>query len=69
MGGGLVGGVKQGIGDPDGLTVPNMLLLSVKAPRQARHSPSTSLMRAELVKLGLKPLNEPSASLVHVILS
>lgn len=61
--------MKQGEGDPDGLTVPNMLLLSVKAPRQSRHSPSTSLMRAKLIKLGLKPLNSPSASLVHVILS
>ena len=57
--GGGVGGVKQGIADPDGLAAPNMLLLSVKAPRQARHSTGTSLMRAELVKLRLKPLNEP----------
>lgn len=65
-GGGGVGGVKQGIGDPDGLPE---LPLSLKAPRQARHSPSTSLMRPGLVKLGLKPLNKPSASLVHVILS
>lgn len=66
---GAVGGVKKGTGDPDGRAVPNMLLLSVKAPRQARHSPSTSLMRAELVKPGLRPLNKPSASLVRVILS
>lgn len=61
--------MKQGIGDPDGLTVLNMLLHSVKAPQQTRHSPSTSLMRVRLVKPGLKSLNEPSASLVHVILS
>lgn len=66
---GGVGRVKQGISNPDGLTVLNMLLLNVKAPWQARHSPSTSLMRAGLIKLGLKPLNEPSVSLVHVILS
>lgn len=31
------------------LTGPNTPLLSVKAPQQARHSPTTSLMRAELV--------------------
>lgn len=54
---------------PDGLAVLNKLLLSVKAPGRARHSTSTSLMRAGLVKAGPKPLNEPSASLVHVMLS
>lgn len=62
-------GVKQSIGDPDGPTVLNMLLLSVKAPGQTHHSSSTSLMRAELIKAGSKSLNEPSASLVRVILS
>lgn len=49
-GGGRVGGAKRGNGDPDGLPVPNMLLLGFKAPGQARHSPSTSLMRARTRK-------------------
>lgn len=39
-----VGDVKKSTGDPDGLAVVNVLLLTVKAPGWTRHSPGTSLM-------------------------
>lgn len=67
--GGVVGDVKKSRSDLDGLTAANVLLLRLKAAGQTRHSLSTSLMRTELIKMGPKPLNGPSASLVRVILS
>lgn len=62
-----VGGVEQSAGDPDGPSVWDGLLPSVKVP------PKGSSLSQHLFNEGrackTAPLNKTSASLVHVILS